>query len=97
MTQTIDQKERLYTHIKEQVDDLSRQLESLQKNMLEREEESADTISSLKRELKAQGKEKKALESKLKEQRDLVSSRQQDSLNQSKVVQDKDNLIKKLR
>jgi len=65
--------------------------------MLEREEESAETISSLKKELKLQGKEKKALESKLKEQRDLVSSRQQDSLNQSKVVQDKDNLIKKLR
>ena len=34
MTQTIDQKERLYTHIKDQVDDLSRQLESLQKSML---------------------------------------------------------------
>jgi prefoldin subunit 5 len=34
MSQTIDQKERLYTHIKDQVDDLSRQLESLQKSML---------------------------------------------------------------
>lgn len=97
MSQTIDQKERLYTHIKDQVDDLSRQLESLQKSMLQREEDSANTIASLKRELKSQGKERKALEQKLKDQRDLASSKQQDSLNQSKIVQDKDAMIKKLR
>ena len=97
MSQTIDQKERLYTHIKDQVDDLSRQLESLQKSMLQREEDSANTIASLRRELKSQGKERKAIEQKLKDQRDLASSKQQDSLNQSKVVQDKDAMIKKLR
>lgn len=97
MTQTIDQKERLYTHIKDQVDDLSRQLESLQKSMLQREEDSANTIASLRKELKSQGKERKAMEQKLKDQRDLASSKQQDSLNQSKIVQDKDAMIKKLR
>ena len=97
MTQTIDQKERLYTHIKDQVDDLSRQLESLQKSMLQREEDSANTIASLRKELKSQGKERKAMEQKLKDQRDLASSKQQDSLNQSKIVQDKDAIIKKLR
>lgn len=97
MTQTIDQKERLYTHIKDQVDDLSRQLESLQKSMLQREEDSANTIASLRKELKSQGKERKAIEQKLKDQRDLASSKQQDSLNQSKIVQDKDAMIKKLR
>ena len=37
------------------------------------------------------------MEQKLKDQRDLASSKQQDSLNQSKVVQDKDGMIKKLR
>ena len=97
MTQTIDQKERLYTHIKDQVDDLSRQLESLQKSMHQREEDSANTIASLRKELKSQGKERKAMEQKLKDQRDLASSKQQDSLNQSKIVQDKDAMIKKLR
>jgi chromosome segregation ATPase len=97
MSQTIDQKERLYTHIKDQVDDLSRQLESLQKSMLQREEDSANTIASLRKELKSQGKERKAMEQKLKDQRDLASSKQQDSLNQSKIVQDKDAMIKKLR
>lgn len=97
MTQTIDQKERLYTHIKDQVDDLSRQLESLQKSMFQREEDSANTIASLRKELKSQGKERKAMEQKLKDQRDLASSKQQDSLNQSKIVQDKDAMIKKLR
>ena len=97
MTQTIDQKERLYTHIKDQVDDLSRQLESLQKSMLQREEDSANTIASLRKELKSQGKERKAIEQKLKDQRDLASSKQQDLLNQSKILQDKDAMIKKLR
>jgi len=97
MTQTIDQKERLYTHIKDQVDDLSRQLESLQKSMLQREEDSANTIASLRKELKSQGKERKAMEQKLKDQRDLASSKQQDLLNQSKILQDKDAMIKKLR
>lgn len=37
------------------------------------------------------------MEQKLKDQRDLASSKQQDSLNQSKIVQDKDAMIKKLR
>ena len=97
MSQTIDQKERLYTHIKDQVDDLSRQLESLQKSMLQREEDSSNTIASLRKELKSQGKERKAMEQKLKDQKDLANSKQQDSLNQSKIVQDKDAMIKKLR
>ena len=37
------------------------------------------------------------MEQKLKDQKDLASSKQQDSLNQSKIVQDKDAMIKKLR
>ena len=37
------------------------------------------------------------MEQKLKDQRDLASTKQQDSLNQSKIVQDKDAMIKKLR
>jgi hypothetical protein len=65
--------------------------------MLQREEDSANTIASLRKELKSQGKERKAMEQKLKDQRDLASSKQQDSLNQSKIVQDKDAMIKKLR
>ena len=40
MEQTIEQKERLYSHIKEQVEELSTQLETLQGSMNQREEES---------------------------------------------------------
>ena len=54
--------------------------------MSEREEEAGNTIAALRKELKAQGKERKALEGKLKDQKDLMSSKLQDSLNQSKVV-----------
>jgi len=38
-------------------------------------------------------KEKKALEAKLKDNKELLSSRTQDTLNQSKIVQDKDLII----
>jgi hypothetical protein len=38
-------------------------------------------------------KEKKALEGKLKDNKELLSSRTQDTLNQSKIVQDKDVII----
>ena len=76
---------------------MSRQLEQLQRAMSEREEEAGNTIAALRKELKAQGKERKALEYKLKEQKEVMSGKLQDSLNQSKIVQDKENLIKKLR
>jgi prefoldin subunit 5 len=52
MNQTIDQKERLYSHIKEQVEELSRQLESLQQNMQAKDQESQDKITKLKNEVK---------------------------------------------
>ena len=39
LEQTIEQKERLYSHIKDQVEELSRQLETLQTNMNSREED----------------------------------------------------------
>ncbi len=51
MNQTIDHKERLYSHIKDQVDDLSRQLESLQNNMQARDQENTDKINKLKNEV----------------------------------------------
>lgn len=51
MNQTIDQKERLYSHIKEQVEELSRQLESLQQNMQAKDQENQDKVTKLKNEV----------------------------------------------
>lgn len=58
------------------MDELSKQLENLQANMQTREEESLEKLNSLKKELKQAAKEKKVLESRLKEQRDLMQSRE---------------------
>lgn len=90
LNQAIDQKERFYQHIRDQVEELNRQLEATQKDGKVREEENAQTIQALRKDLKAMKKEKKELEGRLKEQKDLMSSRQLDTLNQSKIMQDKD-------
>ncbi|CDW71802.1 UNKNOWN [Stylonychia lemnae] len=97
LMQQVDQKERLYVCIKEQVESLGKQLETLQISMHEREEASVSKISGLKKEVKLNQKEKKLLEQRIKELSDLIQSKQQDSLNQSKIVTDKDQMIKKLR
>eukprot|EP00347_Sterkiella_histriomuscorum_P005752 403355403 len=93
----VEQKERLYVCIKEQVESLGKQLETLQFSMHEREEASTTKISGLKKDLKLGFKEKKLLEQRIRELTEIVQAKQQDTLNQSKIVTDKDQLIKKLK
>ena len=48
----LDQKERLYAHIKDQVEEMAREMGELQGKMREREEEARETIAQLRKELK---------------------------------------------
>ena len=79
------------------MESLGKQLETLQLSMHEREAASSSKINSLGKEVRLGQKEKKMLEQRVRELQDQLQQRHQDTLNQSKMVGDKDQVIKKLK
>ena len=93
----LDAKEQVCVTIKGQVDNLVKELEHIQNNVLKKEKSKQDRLAQAKGKLQAEIKERKNVEARLKDNQSALVQRQEEILSLQRGMAEKENEKRKLK